>query len=159
MKSSKSSLFLMELIISILFFALASAVCIQLFVKAHLLDQKTNRQNQTVIWTQNLSSLWKACEGDLLALSDRLQEDFQTEDPAIYLTNPGTSLFLYFDSDFELTGDAATILYRIELCDLGFDDATGLLSAELRFYQEEELFYQITLKRHPALERGSILYE
>ena len=40
-KSSRSALFLMELIFSILFFALASAVCVQLFVKAHLLSVST----------------------------------------------------------------------------------------------------------------------
>lgn len=44
MKKSRSSLFLIELTISILFFALASAACIQLFVKAHLLDTKRRRQ-------------------------------------------------------------------------------------------------------------------
>ena len=34
----KSSLFLLELILAILFFSIASAVCVQLFVKSHLLS-------------------------------------------------------------------------------------------------------------------------
>lgn len=38
--SHSSSLFLMELILSILFFSIASAVCIQLFVKSHLLSEQ-----------------------------------------------------------------------------------------------------------------------
>lgn len=39
--SSKSGLFLIELIIAIVFFAVASAICIQLFVKAHLISARS----------------------------------------------------------------------------------------------------------------------
>lgn len=38
--SHKSSLFLLELILAILFFSIASAVCVQLFVKSHLLSKQ-----------------------------------------------------------------------------------------------------------------------
>ena len=37
--SHKSSLFLLELIMAILFFSIVSAVCVQIFVKAHTLSQ------------------------------------------------------------------------------------------------------------------------
>lgn len=58
MKSSKTSLFLMELIIAILFFALASAVCIQLFVKSHLLGRSTQEENHALLMCQNLTELY-----------------------------------------------------------------------------------------------------
>ena len=54
-KNSSSSLFLMELIIAILFFSLASTVCIQLFVKAHLLTEKSVNINQSILWTRRIS--------------------------------------------------------------------------------------------------------
>ena len=38
----------MEMIIAILFFSLASAVCIQLFAKSHLLSTQTVNQNHAV---------------------------------------------------------------------------------------------------------------
>ena len=38
--SHKSSLLLLELILAILFFSIASAVCVQLFVKSHLLSKQ-----------------------------------------------------------------------------------------------------------------------
>ena len=38
--SHTSGLFLLELILAILFFSLASAVCVQLFVKSHLLSRQ-----------------------------------------------------------------------------------------------------------------------
>lgn len=43
--SSKSSLFLLEMMISILFFAAAAAICIQVFVKAHQLSKKAENLN------------------------------------------------------------------------------------------------------------------
>ena len=39
LKNTRSSLFLMELIIAILFFSIGSAVCVQAFVQAHLTSQ------------------------------------------------------------------------------------------------------------------------
>ena len=40
MNSTRSSLFLIELIIAILFFSLGSAVCVQAFVKAHTVSRE-----------------------------------------------------------------------------------------------------------------------
>ena len=39
--TKRSSLFLLELMIAILFFCLASAVCVQIFVKAHTISRET----------------------------------------------------------------------------------------------------------------------
>ncbi|WP_251392188.1 hypothetical protein [Mediterraneibacter agrestimuris] len=43
-----SGLFLMELILAILFFSIASAVCVQIFVKSHLLSVESRALNQAV---------------------------------------------------------------------------------------------------------------
>ena len=45
MQKSKSALFLMELIIVILFFALTSAVCMRVFIKAHDVAHETESAN------------------------------------------------------------------------------------------------------------------
>ncbi|SHK45070.1 type IV pilus modification PilV family protein [Hespellia stercorisuis] len=47
-RAKSSNLFLLELIIAILFFSIASAVCVQLFVKSHLLSVETSQLNQAV---------------------------------------------------------------------------------------------------------------
>lgn len=155
MKSSKSSLFLMELIISILFFSLASAACIQLFVKAHLLDVRTKEQNQAVIWSQNLSSLWQASSGNLLEVYEQLSDDYDNQYGCIYMTNNREHLILYFNQDWEFIGANGTdTVYRIELSDCGFDDTTLLASAEITFYKGEEIFYSLQLAHHPAMEGG-----
>lgn len=43
--AKRSSLFLLELIIAILFFSLTSAVCVQIFVRAHLISRQTQELN------------------------------------------------------------------------------------------------------------------
>lgn len=61
---SKSGLFLLELIIAIVFFALSSVICIQLFVKAHTLSQKNTELNMAVIQAQNAAEAFKAANGE-----------------------------------------------------------------------------------------------
>lgn len=65
MKHSKSSLFLMELIISILFFSLASTVCIQMFAKSHTLSKQTVDENHAMIQAQNLAECFLATEEEM----------------------------------------------------------------------------------------------
>ena len=62
MKHSRSSLFLMELLISLLFFSLASAVCIRLFAKSHLISRDTINQNNAIVQAQHLAETWLATE-------------------------------------------------------------------------------------------------
>ena len=47
-RARSSSLFLMELIIAILFFSVFSAVCVQFFVKSHLLSNDANALTHAV---------------------------------------------------------------------------------------------------------------
>lgn len=65
MKHSKSSLFLMELIIALFFFSLASTVCIRLFVKSHTMSTQTNNINYAVTQAQNLAEAFLGFEGDM----------------------------------------------------------------------------------------------
>lgn len=80
MKHSKSSLFLMELIIALLFFSLASTVCIRLFVNAHSLSAQTVDQNYAVNYAQNMAEAFTGCNGDLQALHTLLTGSLLTED-------------------------------------------------------------------------------
>ena len=43
--AKRSSLFLLELIIAILFFSLTSAVCVQFFARAHQISRQTQELN------------------------------------------------------------------------------------------------------------------
>lgn len=95
--SSRSGLFLLELIISILFFSLASAICIQLFVQAHLMDRNNKNLTNAVQVCENFAEVYTSLQGDaaLLASVYPSAEITQTADGL-------QTLLLYFDSEGEL---------------------------------------------------------
>ena len=112
--SSKTSLFLMELIIAILFFSLASAVCIQLFVRSHIISNKSVELNYGVLWAQNTAELFYGCNGNAEQMAALLiNSDVQNNGNKQVLT-------LYFDEDFhslssdqQLKDSSDTAVYRL----------------------------------------------
>lgn len=84
-----SSLFLMELILAILVFSMASTACIQLFVKAHVLTDKSIALNQSIIKCQNLAETLYGGDtiGDELGKTQYYDADWQRvtdEGSAVY---------------------------------------------------------------------------
>jgi len=65
LRSHGSGLFLIEMIIAIGFFSLACAVCVQLFVKGHLMSVESNDISRSVIYAQNAAEAFKATDGDI----------------------------------------------------------------------------------------------
>ena len=57
-ETSKSSLFLLELMISIVFFAIAAAGCVQVFAKAHMLSQEAGKLDMAVSVAQSLAEAY-----------------------------------------------------------------------------------------------------
>lgn len=58
--AKRSSLFLLELMIAILFFCLASAVCVQIFVKAHTISRETQELNTALEKVSGYTELFLA---------------------------------------------------------------------------------------------------
>lgn len=102
--ASKSSLFLMELILAILFFSLASAVCCQLFVRAHTLEQEALRTDSMKNQMENAAQLLTGFHGDM----DAVLEQF----PYGWLQN-GTAI-LPFDASFHPC-EASQAVYYMKL--------------------------------------------
>lgn len=92
-----SSLFLIELIISILFFAVASSVCVQFFVKARLMSHEAAELTQAVSActmasetiasgdslasiSERLNSVYPGCEADLTTLDQDKARTIQLSD-------------------------------------------------------------------------------
>lgn len=69
MKHSKASLFLMEMILVLLFFSLASGICAQLFVKSNLLSNKTKEITCAVGMAQNAAEAFYGTNGDVVEMS------------------------------------------------------------------------------------------
>ncbi len=86
--SCRSGLLLMELIFSILFFSLVSAVCLQLFVKACILGQETKELDMAVRCAVSAAELLE-----------------KTGEPLPYITS-------LFPESCVLTEEGVTLLYR-----------------------------------------------
>lgn len=88
---SRTSLVLMELIICVLFFSVASAVCVQLFVNAHLISKHTFELNCAVAKAQGFAEVMRGTDGSY----DSIIEMF----PEAYIENEN-GFSVYYDSDF-----------------------------------------------------------
>ena len=114
MRKSRSSLFLMELIIVVLFFSLTSAVCLQVFVKAHSIDCETKNINSAVMWGDNLSEIFYEVGPDLNRILD-------ISAPGSTVSSDGIAV-LYLDKDYNLTDSADNSSCKITLGAYSDDD-------------------------------------
>lgn len=71
-RANSSSLFLLELILSILFFSIASAVCVQLFVKSHILSTNARELNRSVIEVSSIAELTNTAQDTDSAIQEIL---------------------------------------------------------------------------------------
>lgn len=101
MKKSRSSLFLMELIIVIFFLSITSAVCLQVFAKASVMGKTTVGINKAVLWAENMGEIFYEYGEDFEAHKDEvLSECFSDEDAEEYFVDIKYSQdenFLYLD--------------------------------------------------------------
>lgn len=141
-KNSSSSLFLMELIIAILFFSLASTVCIQLFVKAHLLTEKSVNINQSILWTQNLAEGFLNSNGDLAGMKELFDEKSELGEDHISL---------YFDNDWNpVVAGTDSARYEVKLQLTGTDTSlvtAQIISTDLKQTTETEPIYLLTVDK------------
>ena len=84
MRNSRASLFLMELMISILFFAISGAVCIQLFVKAHTINELTEDKSKATLIAQDICEYYHYTGGDKAEMLSYYW-DFEESEEAILL--------------------------------------------------------------------------
>ncbi len=87
---SKTALFLIELIIAILFFAFASAICIQLFARAQLLSRRSAAMDTAMLQMESCAEIYTATGGDFDAVLNYLGASSVPED----------TLTLYYNNTF-----------------------------------------------------------
>ena len=93
-----SSLFLLELILAVLFFSVASALCIQIFTKAHLMSQDARDLNFAVNEVSSMAEQISAVtlHSDTAASSDDTASDPSTQMPDDSLQDAAA----YYDSSY-----------------------------------------------------------
>lgn len=147
--SSKSELFLIELIVAIVFFAISSAICAQLFVKAHTLSAKSGDLNAAVIQAQNAAESFKASGGSAEKLEGILQPS------RVEKTGDGEYIYdLFFASGWKRTESMEDASYCLRL---RLTSERELQTADIQVYTGErplggrpagEQIYHVTAKSY-----------
>jgi len=99
---SRGSLVLMELLVMILVFALASALCLQVFAGTKALSDRTARMDEAVLLAQNAAQLLKATRGDPEALQALSSGEYRLEIQHLPDEIPGlgqAEIRVYFEED------------------------------------------------------------
>lgn len=145
-RARNSSLFLMELILAILFFSITSAVCVQFFVKSHILNQDsrilTNAVNQCSAAAEVCST-----SDDADTAGKLLLEIY----PGAEICNADKTAVIYFDSDFNQCAKKDSV-YRMMVL---LHENEDMLSANIRFEDitgdtEESTIYELDTRHHIA---------
>lgn len=137
-KNSRSALFLMELILAILFFAAASAVCVQLFVRAHLISRDTRDLNQAMASAQSAAAALQAEEGDLSACCDLLEGAVVRENGI---------LVLGYDDNWQPVDDGAKPDYLLQIT----AEESGEAQITVTRQQDAEVLILLPLYCHTPL--------
>ena len=96
--NNTSSLFLLELILAVLFFSVASALCIQIFIKAHLMSQDARDLNFAV---NEVSSMAEQISAGTLHPDTAASSDDTASDPSTQISNDAwQDDTAYYDSSY-----------------------------------------------------------
>lgn len=161
MGHSKTSLFLMELIISILFFSLAATVCIQLFVHSHTLSRETVNMNNAIIETQNITEIYYSNDGnienipDYYAYSDLISESGRN------------TVTVFFDNDWNnIDSSLSQPSYLVVLDgDAAPDDSNNMnalvsvIAVDGTPASDSSCLYELELKYHIPYRKGDVVNE
>ena len=96
-QSSRSSLFLIELVLSIFFFIVAAAICLQLFISTYFYSRETVETNQALLWSQNLAEPFLGSMGEYPVLKD-IYADADCINKLSF--SPEEHILLCFDKDW-----------------------------------------------------------
>lgn len=141
-RAQSSSLFLLELILAILFFSLASAVCVQFFVKSHLMSRNARNLNYAVNECSAVAELVTASDGieDACSLILTLYEEAQIAE-----TYP-PNIRIDYDETFTpcKAGEGTYTLLT------SFTEKDQMLTANISMKETapDSLIYELTVKHH-----------
>lgn len=140
---SRSSIFLMEMIISVLLFSLSTAVCAKLFVNTHLRNEKTRELNHAVTTTQTIIETIRGTAKDSFDETATLLNDlYLTADVKAGADHLDASIF--FDKDF-VPCNAGVQMYTA-IVSATFEGSFCNMTVSIR--TENDIIYAINLMKY-----------
>ena len=98
----QSRLFLLEITLAILFFSLASAVCLRCFAKSHILSTQAAELNQAVSQSENIAELLRSLPENDRKDAQKISNVLQLEYPAVNFSATDTATDMDTDTDTEI---------------------------------------------------------
>lgn len=151
-RARSSSLFLIELIIAILFFSVGSAVCVQFFVKSHLLNHDSNALNHAVNECAGTAEIIQASDDltDAIGILKDLYPDGSY--PDTQADTAAADIVIYYDDDFKecIKADAAYLL------SLHIHTDRQMINTDMHVTSadSESHIYDLSTKHHIARRTG-----
>lgn len=142
--ASRSNLLLMEMIISVLLFSFASAVCLQVFVKASVLSKDTAELDAIVRYASSAA--------EILSHPDHTIEHFETFYPEASVEDQDA--YLWFDEAFNICSREEAA-YEMQAVSSPKDGHTTIWSVIIRRYSSPEELYRLegtAYRQHTLLE-------
>lgn len=146
-RAKSSSLFLLELILAILFFSMASAVCVQFFVKSHLLSRNARELNTAVTEVSGTAELINV-SGDIKSAAGVIQAEYPESE-----TTGDSGIRIYYDGNFQPCAkqDAVYCLTA------GFKEDKSMLLGELAMsrLEDDSVIYSLDISHHLQRRAGN----
>lgn len=154
MNNSKTSLFLMELIIVILLFSISGAVCAQMFFKSNMMNKSNSNLSHANVQIQNLAETYLGLDGNI--------EDLQSLFPNALVDND--KLCIMYDSEWnEVEKNSSDISYYSLLVLNTPEAATtpgSMSSVSISVYKlEPDVQIPTTLSEFEAISGGQNLID
>lgn len=141
-RANPSSLFLLELVLSILFFAVASAVCVQLFVRSHVISVNARELNRSALEVSSIAELTSASP-DLNTLRDTLLTLYPQAEQ-----RSDSEIHIYYNSTFDpIAKNEATYTLIIQLSQEGHTLSAAL---DMQEPQKDRSIYALDVVHHLA---------
>jgi len=140
---SKSSLFLMEMIVTILFFSIASAICVRLFAESHILSRQADELNMAVAVSQSFIEVMRGTDGSMDALLEQFPDAERINNDV---------LEQYYDTDYnECTSEEACYVAEITLSNTG---AFQVIDTRFINLETKELVYELSATKYINTPQG-----
>lgn len=142
-RHSKSSLFLLELMLNLLFFAVLVTICLQLFLKAHNLSKDTTLLHRAVTACNSIAEVYQSN----LGVEDMLLTIFPEA------LNLNDTILIYFDSNFTACSEFESTYRAILSKNEGSD------TVNIRFLRREgtTIIYELTFSSYAPRSLESLM--
>ncbi len=139
---SKSSIFLLEILINILLFSVLCVCSLQFFIKSYQLTEKTTTLHHAVTACNNVASLYKSSSGSFDAIAGAYPDAIQESG----------CLYIYLDENYQEC-DSQNVAYYIMVC----EQMSTIPSINITFYKNgEAATYSIDVFHYEALTPSDI---